>query len=126
MDKRDFYITPEELPDVPSKYSDNDIEVIIHSHPTNLIKLRNSKDNIKWYGGNASKPSETDKENKRWKSHTNIIVGPLKEFKTRTDPDTGNDVEPKKEDNGIVIYKNGEIDNHILTIKAVRNILKSK
>ena len=131
---KNTYMTHEELPDLPSNYSENDIEVIIHSHATNVVRQQRKTDvdKFSWCGGNALVPSSKDEENPRWKRHTNIIVGPLGIFKEHKDPATGYTLydKPTQANNGIVIYKEGKqekkIENNILTIKVVNKILKFK
>jgi hypothetical protein len=111
------FITNENLPDFPAGYSASNLEVIIHSHATEIFNWEG-----KWYGGNALTPSGTDQRNPLFNNNTNIIVGPLGPFKMQTDSYTGG-ISPKRADNGIVIYKGGQMQMK-LTIGAVKKILK--
>lgn len=120
-DDHNNFTTAENLPELADGKTAADIEVTVHSHATGAFTQGN-----KVYGGDATLPSPTDRNNSYFTGTTSIIVGPLGQPTARMETDGNSGLSTpviRQNDNGMVIYRSGHEVLEI-TEKALKNILK--
>ena len=113
-----FSTAPSSLPAIPDGKTVADVEVAIHSHPTEI----QIEDGIA-YAHSATLPSALDKTTLPQYGATNIIVGPLGQGTTTRNLDgTFNKSQTTL---GAVIYNSSMVEQVRLTQKAVERIIKN-
>ena len=103
------------VPNLPNGQTDNDVEVMIHSHPTTTQQVGNQA-----YPQSANNPSPADNGTFN-RFETNIIVGRLGELNLPQTDQNGNVIDNRS--TGIVIYNNQSQEKTSLTKRAVERII---
>ena len=113
-----FSTAPSSLPAIPYGKTVSDVEVTIHSHPTEIQVEDGTA-----YPHSATLPSAVDKTTLPQYGATNIIVGPLGQGTTTRNLDGS--FNKSQTTLGAVIYNSSMVEQVRLTQKAVERIIKN-
>lgn len=111
-----FQIADATIPDLPDGTNDNDVEVLIHSHPIEVAEVDNQA-----FPQSANLPSSADRRAFR-RFNTNIIVGPLGQV-NRIERNTDGSLKIPNRANGLVIYDRNTNHRLQLTQRATQKII---